>query len=54
MKSVKEFHQIGNEIPLILFGSINQYGQLPFYEMLCLLIVKDTKSETETFLKDVK
>ena len=35
IQNVKEFHQIENEIPLILHVSINQYGQLPFPAMLC-------------------
>ena len=52
MQSVKEFHQIGNEIPLILHDSINQIWTVTF--LLSLLIIKDTTNETETFLKNVK
>ena len=54
-KRVKEFHQIRNEIPLILHGSIKQ---ILVVALLCnvryVLIVKDTTNETETFLKNVK
>ena len=57
IQSVKEFHQIGNEIPLVLHGSINQIWTVA---LLCnvivmsLLIVKDRTNETEIFLKNVK
>ena len=55
IQSVKEFNQIGNEIPLILHGSINQIWTVTFLcNIMSLLIVKDTTNETETFLKTVK
>ena len=55
IQSVKEFHQFGNEIPLILHGSIKQIrtGALLCNAMF-LLIVKDTTNETKTFLKNLK
>ena len=55
IQSVKEFHQIGNEISLILHGSINQIWTVALlWNVMSLLIVKDTTNETETFLKNVK
>ena len=55
IQSVKEFHQIGNEIRLILHGLINQIWTVGFLcNAMSLLIVKDTTNETETFLKNVK
>ena len=53
IQSVKEFDQIGNEIPLIIHGSINQIWTL-LCNVISLLIVKDTTNKTETFLKIVK
>ena len=55
MQSVKEFLHIGNEIPLILHGSVNQIWTVAF---LCnviksLLLVKGKRNKTETFLKNV-
>ena len=53
--SVKEFYQIGNEIPLILHVSMNQLWTVALsYNVIALLIVKDTTNEKETFLKNVK
>ena len=55
IQSVKEFHQIGNEIPMILYESIKQIWIVALLcSVMSLLIVKDTTSETETFLKNVK
>ena len=55
IQSVKEFHQIGNEIHLILHGFINQIWTVGFLcNAMSLLIVKDTTNETEIFLKNVK
>ena len=55
IQNVKEFHQIGNEIPLILHGLINQIWTVALLcNVMSLLIVKDTTNETETFLKNVK
>ena len=55
IQSAKEFDQIGNEIPLILHGSINQIWTVALLcNVMSLLIVKDTTNETETFLKTVK
>ena len=55
IQSVKEFHQIGNEIPMILYESIKQIWTVALLcSVMSLLIVKDTTSETETFLKNVK
>ena len=55
IQSVKELHQIGNEIPLILHGSINQIWTVALLcNVMSLLIVKDTTNETKTFLKNVK
>ena len=52
---MKEFHEIGNEILLILHGSVNQIWTAALLcNVMSLLIVKDTTSETETFLKNVK
>ena len=49
------FHQIENEIPLILHVSINQIWAVALScNVMFLLIVKDTTKETETFLKNVK
>ena len=49
------FHQIENEIPLILHLSINQIWAVALScNVMFLLIVKDTAKETETFLKNVK
>ena len=51
---VKEFHQFGNEIPLILHGSINQIWRAALLcNVMSLLIVKDTTNELETFLKNI-
>ena len=55
IQSVKEFHQFGNEIPLILHGSINPMCRVALlYNVMSLLIVKSTTNETEIFLKNVK
>ena len=55
IQSVKEFHQIGNEIRLILHGLINQIWTVGFLcNAMSLLIVKDTTNKTEIFLKNVK
>ena len=55
MQNVKEFHQIENEIPLILHVSINQRWLVVLSRnVMFLLIVEDTANETETFLKNVK
>ena len=54
IQRVKEFHQFGNEIPLILHGSINEIWTVALLYVMSLLIVRDTTSETETFLKNVK
>ena len=55
IRGVKEFHQIGNEISLILHGSINQIWTVSLLEnVMSLLTVKDTTNKTETFLKNVK
>ena len=55
IQSIKEFHQIGNKIPLILHGSINQIWTVALLlNIMSLLIVKDTTNETETFSKSVK
>ena len=55
IQSVKEFYQIGNEISLIIHGSINQIWTVALLcNVMSLLIVKDTTNETETFLKTVK
>ena len=52
---VKEFHRIGNEIPLILRGSINQIWTVALLcNVMFLLIVKDTTNKRETFLKNLK
>ena len=49
IRSVREFHQIGN-------GILNgiPWTVALLYNVMSLLIVKDTASETETFLKNVK
>ena len=50
IQSVKEFHHIGNEIPLILHGSINQIWTVVLLcNVISLLIVKDTTNETNIF-----
>ena len=50
IQRVKEFHQIGNEIPLIFHCSINQPWTVALpRNLISLLIVKDTTNETETF-----
>ena len=55
IQSVKEFHEIGNEFPLILQGSINELWTVVLLcNAMSLLIVKDTTNKTETFLKTVK
>ena len=56
IQSVKEFLHIGNEIPLILHGSINQIWTVAFLcnVIVSLLIVKGKRNKTETFLKNVK
>ena len=55
IQNVKMFHQIENEIPLILHVSINQIWAVALScNVMFLLIVKDTAKETETFLKNVK
>ena len=55
IQSVKEFHHFGNEISLILHGSINQIRTVALLcNVMSLLIRKDTTNETETFLKSVK
>ena len=55
IESVKELHQIGNEIPLILHGSINQIWTVGLLcNAMSLLIVKDTTNQTKPFLKNVK
>ena len=49
LQTVKEFHQIENEIPLILHVSINQIWSVALpCNVMFLLIVKDTTNETET------
>ena len=54
IQNVKEFHQIENEIPLILHGSMNQIWTVALlYNVMSILIVKDTTNEVETFLKTV-
>ena len=54
IQNVKEFHQIGNKIPLILHGSMNQIWTVALlYNVMSILIVKDTTNEVETFLKTV-
>ena len=55
MQNVKEFHQIENEIPLILHFSVNQIWVLALScNVMFLLIVNDTANKTQTFLKNVK
>ena len=55
IQSVKEFNLIGNEIPLILHGSIKQIWTVTLLcNVMSRLIVKDTTNETETFLNTVK
>ena len=55
IKIVKDLDQIGNEIPLIIHCSINQIWTVTFLcNVMSLLIAKDTRNETETFLKTVK
>ena len=55
IQNVKEFHQIGNEIPLILHGSLNEIWTVALLcNVMSLLIVNDTTNETETFLKNVR
>ena len=55
IQSIKVFHQIGNEIPLILNGAINQIWAVALLgSVMPLSIVSDTTNETETFLKNVK
>ena len=49
IQSVREFHQIGNGIPNGIPWTVAL-----LYNVMSLLIVKDTASETETFLKNVK
>ena len=55
IKIQKSFTSFENEIPLILHGSINEIWTV---DLLCnimsLLIVKGTTSNTEIFLKNVK
>ena len=56
IQSVKEFHQIGNEISLIIHGSFNK-PNMDVMDLLCNVIslsLLDTKKKTETFLKNVK
>ena len=54
IQSVKEFQQIGNEIPLILHVSTNRIWTVTLLcNVMSLLIVKDITNETETFLKNV-
>ena len=55
IQSVKEFHQFGNEIPLILHGPINQIWTVALLcNVMSLLIVKGRTNETEIFLKNIK
>ena len=55
IQNVKEFHQIENEIPLILHVSVNLIWAVALScNSKFLFIVKDTTNETETFLKNVK
>ena len=55
IQNVKEFHQIENEIPLILHFSVNQIWVLALScNVMFLLIVSDTANKTQTFLKNVK
>ena len=50
IQCVKEFSQIGNEIPLILHGSINQIWTVALScNAMSLLIVKETTNETNIF-----
>ena len=50
IQSVKEFRQIGNEIPLIPRDSINQRWTVTLlFNVMSLLIVKDTTKKTENF-----
>ena len=53
IRSVKEFHQFGNEIPLILHGSINQIWRVALFCNVVSPFIVIT-SETETFFKNVK
>ena len=54
IQSVKEFQQIGNEIPLILHVSTNRIWTVTLLcNVMSLLIVKGITNETETFLKNV-
>ena len=51
IQSAKEFHHIGNEISLILHGSINKIWTVVFLcNVMSPLIAKDTTNESETFL----
>ena len=55
IQSLKEFHQIGKEISLILRGSVNRIWTVALLcNVMFLLVVKDTTNKTETFLKNVK
>ena len=49
IQSVREFRQIGNGIRNGIPWTVAL-----LYNVMSLLIVKDTASETETFLKNVK
>ena len=52
IQSVKEFHPTGNEIPLILHGSINKIWTVALLcNVMSLLIVKDTRNKADTFCK---
>ena len=51
IQNVKQFHQIDNEIPLILPVSRNQILSVALScNVVFFLIVKDTANEIETFL----
>ena len=55
IQKVKEFNQVGNEIPLILHGSISQIWIVTLLcNVMSLLIVKNATNKTGTFLKTVK
>ena len=50
IQSVKEFHQIGNEIPLILHGSINQIWTVSLLcNVMSLLLLKTQQTKQKHF-----
>ena len=55
IQSVKEFPQIGNEIPLILCGSINQIWTVaPLCNVMSLIIVKGTTKRNKNIFEKRK